>query len=206
MRLPSRRTIVAAIGGVLLIVLTGLGAWLWLERAAERAAGDYARAFAEIAPALAPDATAEARAAAVRTLEAVLERHPSGRGAALAAYHLGNLRYARREWALARRAWDRALASGAQGALATQARLGVAYAWEGEGDLARAAAAFQAVLEGLEPRGFGFEEAILGLGRVLEGAGQVEEARRVYRRLLTELPEAPRASEARARLAILGGA
>src|SRR3972149_6562937 len=54
-----------------------------------------------------------ARAAAIRELESVLARYPSGAGATQAAYTLGNLRYAAGAYAGAHGAWEIALARAA---------------------------------------------------------------------------------------------
>ena len=202
--LPTPRTVGIGLAAILVAGLLGAGGWYWYAVSQQRAMAAYAEAMTRALPAQSPEATGEARATAIGELEAVLLRHPSGRGADQVAYQLGNLRYQAQQYAQARGAFELAVAQGAPRTLRTLSRGGVAYTWEAERDYTKAIAAFKAALEGLGPKDFYYEELLLGLGRVQELGGQKAEAIATYRRALSELTQTRRAEEIRARLAALG--
>jgi tetratricopeptide (TPR) repeat protein len=160
--------------------------------------------LARLAEARPGSLTAEARAAVARDLEAVLARYPSAALAGQAAWELGNLRYAERDWERARRAWEITLARSPSSTLRTLARAGIGYAWEAEGNLAKAREAYQAALAGLKPGDFDYEELLMALARVQEQDGDKAAAVETYRRLVRELPQGLRVDDARGRLASLG--
>lgn len=203
---PSPRAL--AIGAVVVAVfsLGAGGAWWWSATQARRAAATYATALAAAQQAQGPQATAEARAAAAAALEAALGQHPSAPLAAQAAYELGNLRYAQREWARARAAWEVAAARAASPTLATLARVGIGYAWEAERNHARALEAYQSALGRLRPGDFQYEELLVAVARIHEVTGKKAEAIEAYRRLLKEAPRSRRADDVKSRLASLGAA
>ncbi len=202
MRSPRAIAIAAAaVAGAAIIVL---GGWFWYGAYQTRGSAAYAEALTRAQGSQSPRAPAEARAAAIRELEAVLAEYPSNAIAVQAAYELGNLRYLDREYPAARGAYAVALAKGAKGTLQTLSRAGIAYAWESERDFAKAAQAFQSALEGLKPQDFLYEELVVGLARTQELSGQKDAAIATYRRLLQELPKARRADLVRTRLAELG--
>lgn len=203
-RLPTPRTVVIGLAAVLVAGLLGAGGWYWYIVSQQRAMAAYAEAMTRALPAQSPEATSEARITAIGALEAVLLRHPSGRGAGQVAYQLGNLRYQAQQYAQARGAFELAVAQGAPRTLRTLSQAGVAYTWEAERDYAKAIGAFKVALEGLGPKDFYYEELLLGLGRVQELGGQKAEAIATYRRALNELTQSHRAEEIRARLAALG--
>lgn len=203
---PSPRMLAWAGGAVALALLAAGGAWLWWDASQRRVDATYAAVFVRVEPALRPEATPEARAAAVRELEAVLAIHSGGTQAALAASQLGNLRFTAREYAQARAAWELALSRAPRGTLAAGARLGIAASWEAERNFERAAQAYGEALARSSAQDFAFEELLLGLARVQELGGKPEEAKATYKRFLNEAGQSPRADEARARLAALGGA
>jgi tetratricopeptide (TPR) repeat protein len=203
---PSRRSILIiagclALGGLAL----GLG-WFWYSAYQTDALALYVEAMARAQESQAPDAPAEMRGAAVRALEAALAAYPSSSAAPEAAYQLGNLRYAAREYAAARGAFEVALAKGAAGTLQTLARASVGYTWEAEGDFAKALQAYQVGLSGAGPDSFFFEELMMDLARVQELSGQRDAAIATYRRILKDLPSARRVDAIRVRLATLGAA
>jgi tetratricopeptide (TPR) repeat protein len=202
--LPTPRTVVIGLAAVLVAGLLGAGGWYWYAVSQQRAMAAYAEALTRALPAQSPEATGEARAAAIGELEGVLLRHPSGRGADQVAYQLGNLRYQAQQYAQARGAFELAVAQGAPRTLRALSQGGVAYTWEAERDYSKAITAFKAALEGLGPKDFYYEELLLGLGRVQELGGQKAEAIATYRRALNELTQTRRAEEIRARLAALG--
>jgi tetratricopeptide (TPR) repeat protein len=164
----------------------------------------YAEAMTRAQPGQVPDAPIEARASAIRELEAALNQYPSGPGAAQVAYQLGNLRYQGQQYPQARGAFELALAHGAPRTLRTLSLGGVAYTWEAERNYPKAIEAFKAALEGLGPKDFYYEELLLGLGRAQELGGQKTDAIATYRRALGELTQSRRLEEIRARLAALG--
>ena len=165
----------------------------------------YADVLVRVASAQGPQATAEARTAAIHDLEAILARYPSAAAAPQTAYDLGNLRYDAGQYGAARAAYEVALARGATGTLWTLAQAGIGYTREAEGDFPKTIDAYRAVLARLGPRDFYYEVLLADLGRAQELAGRKPEAIETYRRILKELPQARRADEIRARLRSLGG-
>jgi tetratricopeptide (TPR) repeat protein len=190
--------------GVLLLAVLGLGAWLWAEARERRAVGLYLEPLARLAMTRGGELSAEARAAIARELESALGQYPSASMAPEAAYELGNLRYAERDWAGARGAWEIVSLQAQSPTLKTLARAGIGYAWEAEGNLAKAREAYSQALAGVRPGEFYFEELLMALARAQEQSGDKTAAVETYRRLLRERPGSLRADEARSRLASLG--
>jgi len=202
---PSRRTLLVLAGAVLAVLLLGGAAWFWYAAEQRRAMAAYADVMVRVAAAEGPQATAEARAAAARDLEAILARYPSAAAAPQTAYQLGNVRYGAGQYAAARAAYEVVLARGATGTLRTLAQAGRGYTWEAERDWAKAMDAYRAALATLGPKDFYYEALLVDLARTQELAGRKDEAVETYRRILKELPQARRGEEVRARLMRLGG-
>lgn len=197
-----RRRILFGGAAVACGLLLLLGGWAWWNFYQSRGLAELDLASLR-ARALGPQPSVELRAEAVRALESVIERYPRLTALPQAAYQLGNLRYDAREFDRARQAYELALAKGAQGTLATLCRLGIGYAWEAQGEPAKALAAFEAGLRGLTAPGFLYEELLLNVARTHELLGQRERAREAYQRALKDLPDSPRADHIRSRLASL---
>ena len=204
MTLPTTRAVLIGVAAIVAVGVLGAGGWYWHATTQQRAMATYAEAMTRTQAALGSEATADARAAAIRELEAALTQYPSGRGAAQVAYQLGNLRYQEQQYAPARGAFELAVAQGATRTLRALSLGGVAYTWEAERNYAKAVEAFKAALEGLGPKDFYYEELLLGLGRAQELGGQKADAIATYRRALGELSQSRRLEEIRARLAALG--
>lgn len=204
--LPSTRTLIVAGLVLVAVALAAFGGWAWWDTQQRRATEATAEVMARVQPALAPDATAEVKLAAVRDLEQLLERYPSARSVPTAAYELGNLRFASGQPAAARTAYELALQRGASGLVAAMARAGVARTWEAEREFGKAAEAYAALVQSLDPRSFLYEDALIDQARVLELSGKKVEAVAIYQKLLKELPTAKRADDVRSRLASLGTA
>ncbi len=199
----SWRVVAATGGGLVLIAAAVLGLWFWVGVQQSRATAVHAAALARLGQSRARDG-GEARAAAVRDLEAALAAYPSSSLAAQTALEIGNARYAERDWARARGAWEVAAARARSSTIRTLARAGVGYTWEAERNWAKAAEAFQAGLKELKPGDFHYEELLIDLARVQELGGQKPAAIETYRRLLKEVPHSLRADDVRTRLAGLG--
>lgn len=204
LRLPSPRTLVVSAGVLVLLLGLGAGAWFWHASTQRQAASAYAVALGSVQSTRAPQAPPETRAAATRALEAALQSYPSAPAAAEAAYELGALRYADKQYPQARSAYEIALARGASGTVRTLARFGIAYTWEAERNLPKASEAFQAALGTLKPTDALYEPALLDLARVQELAGRKDDAVASYRLALKELKRSGRLEEVRMRLATLG--
>lgn len=205
--LPATHTLVVAGLVVVAVALAALGGWLWSDAQQRRELAAAAEVLARVQSAQAPDATADARLAAARDLEQLLQRYPSARTVPVAAYELGNLRFAAGEYGAARAAYDVALRRGATGLVGAMARAGAARrTWEAERDFGRAAEAYGALVAQLPPRSFLYEDALIDQARTLELAGKKTEAIAAYQRVLKEVPAARRAEDVRSRLASLGTA
>ena len=203
MTLPTTRAVLIGVAAIVAVGVLGAGGWYWHATTQQRAMATYAEAMTRTQAALGSEATNDARAAAIRELEAALTQYPSGRGAAQVAYQLGNLRYQEQQYAPARGAFELAVAQGATRTLRALSQGGVAYTWEAERNYAKAVEAFKAALEGLGPKDFYYEELLLGLGRAQELGGHKADAIATYRRALGELTQSRRLEEIRARLAAL---
>src|SRR5207245_10376971 len=129
------------------------------------------------------EAPAEARARAQQQLEQLLAQHPSAARVGEAAFELGNLRYAARQWAPARGAYEIALARGHSPTVRALARTSIGYTWEAERDWGKAIEAFQAVARDLGPKDFLFDEVQFALARVQELGGRPSEALATYHRV-----------------------
>lgn len=193
-----------AVAAILAMALLVGGAWWWSDLHARRVEAAYAAALARVEQTVAQQTPPEARATALKDLEATLTRYPSARMAAQAAYELGNLRFADRDWARARAAYEITATRAEAPTLRTLARLGLGYTWEGERNHAKALEAYQAALAGLRPGDFGYEEILIATGRAQEQAGKRTEAIATYQRLLKEAPQSLRAADVKNRLATLG--
>ncbi len=201
---PRPRTLLIAGAAVLAAAVLGAGGWYWHIVSQRHAMAAYADALTRAQPALVPQATADARAAGIRELEAALTQYPSGPGAAQVAYDLGNLRYDAQQYVQARGAWELAVAQGAPRTLKALSQGGVAYTWEAERNYAKAVDAFKMALTGIGPKDFYYEELLMGLARTQELSGQKADAIATYRRALGELAQSRRLEEIKARLAALG--
>jgi len=204
--LPSTRTLVIAAAIVVAIALAALGGWAWYDASQRRIAAAFAAVTPRVQAAQAADASADAKATAIKDLEAVLKQYPRARMSSQAAYDLGNLRLAANDHAGARAAYELALERGAPPMINVLARGGIARSWEAERNFAKAADAYGALAKDLEPKSFAYEEMLMDWARTLELAGRKGEAVAAYQRLLKDVPNARRADDVRARLAALGTA
>lgn len=202
--LPSARTLIVA-GLVLVgVALAAFGGWAWWDAEQRRTMVVVAEVMVRVHAAQAADATADAKQAAIRDLEQLLQRYPSARTVPAAAYELGNLRFAAAQYGAARSAYELALQRGARGLIAAMARAGVARTWEVERDYGRAADAYAVLVKELDPRNFLYEDALIDHARALELGGKKAEAIAAYQRVLKEVPTAKRSDDVRSRLASLG--
>jgi tetratricopeptide (TPR) repeat protein len=203
---PSWRVLGLVAAATLVLVGVGVGAWLWSASQQQRAAVAYAEVLTRLENTASQPPSPEARAAAVRELEATLATYPSSSAAARAAYTLGNLRYAERDYARARAAYEVAVARSSSRTLRTLAHVALGYTWEAEGNFSRAIDVFQASLNELKPTDFQYEELLVDLARVQERAGRRDDAIASYRRVLREVPKGARTDDVLTRLASLGAA
>jgi TolA-binding protein len=198
---PLARGFVAGIAGLLLVVLVGAGVWSFLDRreaAATRALGVAAVQYRE---ALAGRQESQL-AGASATLDQFLKDWPRSRHAAEGWLLLGNVEYERRNFDAALQAFERAGAG--RGSIATLGQLGLGYAAEAKGDLARALGTYTELLKGQAPQSFLYGDVLLAKGRVEESLAKRAEAIETYRLLLKDTPTSQAADLARTRLAMLG--
>jgi len=202
--LPPARTLVIA-GAIAIVLLAAAGGgWYWYDVQQRRVSAAYAEVLTRVYAAQSPQASADERARVQQELEQILARHPSAGSVAEAAYELGNLRYAARQWAPARGAYEVALARGGSPTVRTLARTSIGYTWEAEHDWGKAIETFQTVLRELGPKDFLFDEVQFALARVQELGGKPAEAITTYQRVLKDTPNAPRIEEAKQHLMRLG--
>ncbi len=195
--LPPARTLLLA--GVVAVVVgaAAAGGWYWYDAQQRRVASAYAAVMTRVYAVQGSQAPAEARARAQQDLEQLMAQHPSAAPVGEAAYELGNLRYAARQWGPARGAYEIALARGGSPTVRMLARTSIGYTWEAERDWGRAIDAFQTVARELGPRDFLFEDVQLALARVQELGGKPADAVATYERLLKDAPNGLRAEEAK---------
>lgn len=202
---PSARALGLAAVAVLVVAALGAGAWLWSEAQARRAeaayAGPLARLSGQAGAQPGPD-----RDQAVTALEAALAQYPTSALASLAAYELGNVRFAERQFAKARALYDVAAARAESPTVRALARIGAGYTWEAERNFAKAAEVYQTELAAAAPGSFQYADVLLNLARVQAAGGRKDDAVATYRRFLKDVPGSPRAEEVRSRLAQLGAA
>jgi tetratricopeptide (TPR) repeat protein len=194
---------IASVG--LAVAVLGVAAWLWLRAEDSRGQAALAASSDLVQQADGPQATAESRAKAIASLQAVLAQHGRSSAAVQAAYELGNLQYQAGDYAAARGAYEIALAKGAAGSLQTLAASGVGYTWEAQKNYANAVTAYEAVTRTVPPKQFFFEDALLDLARAQALAGKPADALATYERLLKDAPGTRRAADIRARIAELQG-
>lgn len=204
--LPSTRSLIITVALVIAVALVALGGWAWYGASQRRVAAAFAAVTPRVQAAQAADASADAKAAAIKDLEAVLKQYPRARMASQAAYDLGNLRLAANDYAGARAAYELALERGAPPIISVLARGGIGRSWEAERNFAKAADAYGALVKELEPKSFAYEDTLMDWARTLELAGRKGEAVAAYQRLLKDVPNARRADDVRARLVALGTA
>jgi tetratricopeptide (TPR) repeat protein len=191
---------------VLGLALIGLGGWAWYRAQESKAAVALFNALELAQKAEAPAAPAGSAEAAIQALEAVLREHSGSSAGPQAAFRLGQLHYAAGRYPQSRGAYEIALAKGGSPTLRAMTQLGLAYTWEAERNYGRAQAAYEALLKGLAPTDFLFEEALLDLARVQELGGQRPAAVATYERALKEVPASRRSDDIRTRLASLQSA
>jgi len=201
---PRLRRLGLQIGaGIVVVALIVAGIWTWYRAQESRGEAALAAAGLLVQQASVPQPAPGAREAAIKALEGVLNDHPRFSGAPLAAYELGNLRFAAGQYASARSAYQLALAKGGSPTLKALAAVGIGYTWEAEKNYGNAAAAYEAALKTMATKDFLYEDALMSLARVQELAGNAAAAQATYQRLLKDVPDTRRGEDLRARLAEL---
>lgn len=201
---PDRRTLVIAAIAVVAVAAITAGIWYWVNAQQAKTTSAYVGALFRVQSSRSPQAAPQSRVAATRELESVLQRYPSASMAGQAAYELGGLRFADRQYAAARSAYEIAATKGAAPTVRTMARVGIAYTWEAERNFPKAIETFQALLSDTKPGDFLYEELLIDLGAAQELAGRRDDAVQTYRRILKDGTKTRRAEDIRARLASLG--
>ena len=188
-------------GVIVAAVLVG-GGVAWYRSQQTKGLVAVAEASALAQQASTPQATQEAREQAIKALEAAINDYPRAAAVQQAAYELGNLRYAQRQYGQARGAYEMAVAKGGSPSVSTLAALGIGYTWEAEKNYNNAIQAYDSVIKGLRPKEFMYEEANIAKARVEELAGKPAAAIEIYERLLREADNATK-EEIKGRLASL---
>jgi tetratricopeptide (TPR) repeat protein len=200
-RLPSWRVLAVAGSSVAAVAIAIAGTWLWMAAEQRRGLEAFAGAMVKLQLSQAPTARPEAKADAIRELEAVLARKPSTAVSAQIAYEVGNIKYASQQYPASRSAYE-ITAAGRSSTLERLARVSVGYTWEAQKDYSRAMEAFTTALKPLKAGDFLYDELMMDLGRVQELAGRRDDAIKTYQRIADD-PKSFRSDDARARLASL---
>jgi len=201
---PSLRTLVIAAGIAIVLLAAGVGGWYWYAGQQRRVAAAYAEVMARAYAANAPQAPADAKARAQQDIERLLAQHPSATPVAEAAFELGNLRYAARQWAPARGAYEIAAGRAQSSTVRALARTSIGYTWEAERDWGKAIDTYQGIARDLGPKDFLFDEVSFALARAQELGGKPADAIATYQRLLKDEPAGLRSEEAKQQLMRLG--
>ena len=202
--LPSARVLVLSAVVAVVVMAAGAGGWYWYDSQQRRVTAKFAEVMARVYAAQSPQAPADAHVHAQQELEQVHTQYPSAPPVAEAAYELGNLRYAARQWAPARSAYEIALARGRSATVRTLARTSIGYTWEAERDWGKAIEAYGSVARDLSPRDFLFDDVQFALARAQELGGKPADAVATYERLLKAEPNGVRVEEAKQQLMRLG--
>ncbi len=209
--MENLKTVVAAVG---VLVLAG-AAWGVVEilqhRAEEQAAGLYAEAMKTYQQTLAPDRqlrvlspeTQEALDQAATAFLKVREDHPRTRYAALALFHQANAYAALDRFDDAITGYETWRAAYPHHALAPLVIQRLAYAFWANGKLEEALARFNDV--SAIPDAPNRDLAFFEKGRLLEQMGRKEQALDAYSSLAKEFRSSPWSSEGNARIIALGG-
>ncbi len=199
----TRRLALQVGAGIVGVALIVAGGWAWLRWQESRGEAALAEATIAVQQAMAPQATPDARAQAIRSLQAILSNHSRFSGAPQAAYMLGNLQYAAGQYPAARGAYEVALTKGASGTLKALSAAGIGYTWEAEKNYANAAGAYEAGLKSMSAKDFAYEDTLAALARAQELGGKPAAAIETYQRLLKDVPDSRRAEDLKTRVAEL---
>jgi tetratricopeptide (TPR) repeat protein len=202
--LPSARVLVLSAVVVVVVLAAAAGGWYWYDSQQRRVAARFAEVMTRVYAAQSPQVSAEARARAQQEIEQLLTQHPSASPVAEAAYELGNLRYAARQWAPARSAYEIALARGRSATVRTLARTSIGYTWEAERDWGKAIDTYATLARDLSPKDFLYDDVQFALARAQELGGKPADAVTTYERLLKAEPNGVRVEEAKQQLMRLG--
>jgi tetratricopeptide (TPR) repeat protein len=201
---PPLRTLVIAAAIAIVLLAAATGGWYWYDAQQRRVGAAYAEVMARAYAANNPQAPADAKTRAQQDIERLLAQHPSAAPVAEAAYELGNLRYAARQWAPARGAYEIAAGRAQSPTVRALARTSIGYTWEAERDWGKAVDTYQSVARELGPRDFLFDEVYFALARAQELGGKPADAIATYQRLLKDEPTGLRTEEAKQQLMRLG--
>jgi tetratricopeptide (TPR) repeat protein len=200
-RLPSWRALAVAGASLATLAIVIAGVWVWMAAEQRRGLEAFARAMVRLQLSQAPTARPDAKADAVQDLEAILARKPAAAVSAQAAYEVGNVKYAARQYQPARAAYE-ITAAGVSPTLERLAQVNLGYTWEAQKDYGRAIETFTKALRPLKAGDFLYDELMMDLGRVQELAGRRDDAIKTYQRVADD-PKSFRGDDARARLASL---
>jgi len=185
--------------GLLAALLLLTGGWYWSERRQEAAQTAFDQAFILYRVAVGQESPERLQQAA-QALEGLIRNYPSHRTTPLVYYSLGNLYYRVRAYAKAAENFERAARTG-RGGIVGLSQLGLGYSWEGQGDPARALAAYEESLRGRDPQDPLYGELLLAVARSQLVLKRPAEAKVTYERFLKDLPGSPQVQDVKARLA-----
>jgi TolA-binding protein len=132
----------------------------------------------------------------IEQADAILKGGGSGAGIAAASLYKGMAQADMKQDDAARQSFDEVIRRDPRGVFGQMARLRTARLLEGQGKAAEALLLYQNIADdasGLLPR----EEGLVGMARCQASLGKIDEARRIYQRIVSEFPNSEYAGEAR---------
>jgi TolA-binding protein len=136
----------------------------------------------------------------IEQADVILKQGGSGVTIAGAELYKGMAQADMKQGDAARQSFDEVMRRDPRGVFGQTARLRTARLLEGQGKAADALVLYQAIADdasGLLPR----EEGLVGMARCQSSLGKMDEARKIYQRIVSEFPNSEYAGEARTRAA-----
>ncbi|MGE5188503.1 MAG: tetratricopeptide repeat protein [Gemmatimonadota bacterium] len=201
----NRPRLLLAATAVALVLAGVVGTAAYLRWEDEKATADLwphlnrAREFLQ-AP---TSADAEKLARLQQFLAAYVNTHPKTKAALYAYYYLGSIAYLRGNYGMSAQAFRMALDKAKdQPDMAYLVRIGLGQAFEANGEMANAAAAYKEAADSAS--GALRAEARMGQARALAALGRRDDAAAIYRAVIAENPDSPQKEIAELKLSRMG--
>ncbi len=207
----NARWLVIGAAVVLVLVLAGFGAWMWLERQETRANAALADALEVYRAPVGPDAAAQADADAPHFADAAARRQRAREmftalrddfrfadSADVADVYLGEIAADEGQPDRARELWQSFVDAHPDHVLADQVRVNLLHLDRDQGQGEQVASRLEAMLAGpAEDRELPGDVILYELAQTYEGLGKTDQEQASYQRLVEEYPTSPYTSVAR---------